>query len=1056
MMHQLWVAKENKTYERIVKGRDLVDIVFSWSLRDALNSNLYKGQVEKIPNTFSSTKEYFESFVNPLIEETHAALLSSMPTIRRAQAFKFWEIKPAKDFKHPKNLFYKVTLQKTLENMTNGARKQLEVNDLIAVTDKRPIRIEDLRCSNEPYLLALVCHVDEDFPHLITILASKPINFENEYTQRTKKGEVVRKNVSLFGVYLINMMTNIRIWEALYPKQERNLKLISRVLQSNNEVDAGSCVLCKENNESVVSHHLERLLRPFKLNSSQKDAILRCLETKDCDHCNNIKLIWGPPGTGKTKTTSVLLLNLLKMRCRTLTCAPTNIAVLEVCSRLVKLVSESSLRFGGYGLGDIVLFGNKERMKIKDREDLNDVFLEYRADELFNCFQAMTGWRANVNLMIDLLSDPKEVYRKYLFSKECAKKDDKYSSNETPLSFEEFVQQRFSILRSELHHKFPTLCLHLPTSLLSFRVAKKMNQTNDLLRDFSASDVMVNGTKKDNGRLKDDDTRKQACLEMLREICESINLPDFISKFELKKLCLANAYLLFCTASSSAKLHFSSPIQLLVIDEAAQLKECESAIPLQLPGLQHAILIGDEKQLPAMIQSKFASEADLGRSLFERLVLLGQNKQLLNMQYRMHPSISLFPNREFYDMKILDAHSVRVRSYEKKFLPEKMYGPYSFINIAYRREQFGEGHSSKNVVEVSVVAEIVSKLYSVSRKMGRSISVGVISPYKAQVFAIQEKIGEKYNTGGKFTVSVRSVDGFQGGEEDIIIISTVRSNGKGTIGFLSNQQRTNVALTRARFCLWILGNEATLTNNKSVWRQLVDDAKARDCFHDAEDDESLAKCIERSTTALDDLDKLQNKKLISFENSIWMVLLSNEFLKSLETIIDSEINKRVMSFVEKLSNGNYQQELETESENLLRQHEIDDGLSLIWAIDIIKKQNHHLQVLKIWQVLPSSDVSSATERLEKVYKRYTKVKIKRCKYICSQGDLVVPMRWPFDSTSKNDIVSSVSRSFALLSVVDDDEAVLAPKPIKKQLKLKKMWKIRRNVQLSTSNSKNLK
>lgn len=67
------------------------------------------------------------------------------------------------------------------------------------------------------------------------------------------------------------------------------------------------------------------------------------------------------------------------------------------------------------------------------------------------------------------------------------------------------------------------------------------------------------------------------------------------------------------------------------------------------------------------------------------------------------------------------------------------------------------------------------------------------------MFAIQERIGEKYNNGGTFTVSIRSVDGFQGGEEDIIIISTVRSNGRGAIGFLSNQQRTNVALTRARY-----------------------------------------------------------------------------------------------------------------------------------------------------------------------------------------------------------------------------------------------------------------
>ncbi|CAE5963042.1 unnamed protein product [Arabidopsis arenosa] len=1062
-MQQLWVAKENKKKERIVKGSDLLDVVFSWSVLDVLNSNLYKGKVEKIPNTFPSTREYLESFVNPLIEETHAALLSSMETLRRAPAFKFREIKPAKDFKAPKNLYYEVTLEIVLDNTTNGARKQLEVNDLIVVTDKRPIRIDDLRCSNEPYLLALVCHVDEDFPHLITITASKPIiYFEDVYTKTKKKGEVVRKHLSLYGVYLINMMTNIRIWTALHPNPEGgNLNLISRVLQSNNEVDGGSCVACKENSESVVSHHLALMLRSFKLNLSQEEAILHCLEARSCYHCNTIKLIWGPPGTGKTKTTSVLLLNLLKMRCRTLTCAPTNIAILEVCSRLVNLVSDS-LRFYGYGLGDIVLFGNKERMKIKEREDLFDVFLDRRVEKLENCFLAVTGWRANVNLLICLLSDPNEVYKQYLVNKECQEKDNKYCVNETRLSFAEFIQERFNILRNELQNQFPTLCLHLPTALLSFRVAEKMYQANDLLRGFAISDVMVSG-KSCHGRLKENgrfeiDTRKQDCVKMLTSICESIELPDFLGKFTLKRLCLEHAYLLFCTASSSAKLHMSSPIQLLVIDEAAQLKECESAIPLQLPGLQHAILIGDEKQLPAMIQSKIASEADLGRSLFERLVLLGHNKQLLNMQYRMHPSISIFPNREFYDMKILDAPSVRLRSYEKKFLPEKMYGPYSFINIAYGREQFGEGYSSKNVVEVSVVAEIVSKLYSVSRKTGRSISVGVISPYKAQVFAIQERIGEKYNTEGTFTVSVRSVDGFQGGEEDIIIISTVRSNGKGAIGFLSNQQRTNVALTRARYCLWILGNEATLTNNKSVWRQLVDDAKARNCFHDAEEDESLAQCIERSTTALDDLNKLQNKKLISFENSIWKVWLSNEFLKSLETFVDSEINKRVMSFLEKLSNGKelLQQEDEIESEYLLRQEEIDDGLSLIWAIDIFKKNNHHIQVLKIWQVLPSSDVSRATEHLEKHYKRYTKVKIKRCRYICSQGDLVVPMRWPVDSNSclKKDIVNDVSRSFALLSVVEEE--TVTPEPIKKQVKLKKVWKIRRKVQLSTSNSKDPK
>ena len=102
------------------------------------------------------------------------------------------------------------------------------------------------------------------------------------------------------------------------------------------------------------------------LNDSQKEAVLSCLVTRKCNHQNTVKLIWGPPGTGKTRTVGLLLFSLLRLRCRTLTCAPTNIAVLEVAQRLLNNVTES-LEYGTYGLGDLVLFGNGKRMKIVDR-----------------------------------------------------------------------------------------------------------------------------------------------------------------------------------------------------------------------------------------------------------------------------------------------------------------------------------------------------------------------------------------------------------------------------------------------------------------------------------------------------------------------------------------------------------------------------------------------------------------------------------------------------------------------------------------------------------------
>lgn len=121
------------------------------------------------------------------------------------------------------------------------------------------------------------------------------------------------------------------------------------------------------------------------------------------------------------------------------------------------------------------------------------------------------------------------------------------------------------------------------------------------------------------------------------------------------------------------------------------------------------------------------------------------------------------------------------------------------------------------------------------------MSVGVVSPYKGQVRAIQERMGDKYNclSDKIFTLNVRSVDGFQGGEEDVIIISTVRSNGNGKVGFLCNRQRANVALTRARHCLWVIGNETTLALSGSIWAKLISESRTRGCFYDAKDDRNL-------------------------------------------------------------------------------------------------------------------------------------------------------------------------------------------------------------------------
>lgn len=108
---------------------------------------------------------------------------------------------------------------------------------------------------------------------------------------------------------------------------------------------------------------------------------------------------------------------------------------------------------------------------------------------------------------------------------------------------------------------------------------------------------------------------------------------------------------------------------------------------------------------------QISSKAEFGRSLFERLVILEHEKHLLHMQYRIHPSTSLFPSAEIYNGLIQDASIVKERNYQKQFLQGNMYGPYSFINISQGKEEFNNGHSKENMVEVAVVFAIVASLY---------------------------------------------------------------------------------------------------------------------------------------------------------------------------------------------------------------------------------------------------------------------------------------------------------------------------------------------------------
>ena len=209
--------------------------------------------------------------------------------------------------------------------------------------------------------------------------------------------------------------------------------------------------------------------------------------------------------------------------------------------------------------------------------------------------------------------------------------------------------------------------------------------------------------------------------------------------------------------------------------------------------------------------------------------------KLLDVQYRMHPEISLFPNNTFYKGKLLDSESVINRPTPACILKNhnqqtKWIEKYLFVNISKGTEERERGDSSsfRNVEEAESICKVISRCLLTSECMP-SLSIVVLSFYSAQVRYIRaalQRLG--ISSSSALTVQVMTVDSFQGSEADIVLISFVRSNRDNTVGFLKDFQRLNVALTRAKHMLLLFGSTTTMEHcGLSILRDLIMDARAR-------------------------------------------------------------------------------------------------------------------------------------------------------------------------------------------------------------------------------------
>ncbi|KAM0913088.1 hypothetical protein ACQ4PT_012383 [Festuca glaucescens] len=792
---------------------DLGDIVLSWSIQQIADDDLYRGKVETIPCNFKSVDHYLQAYRPSLIEETRSDLCSCLELISEAPSSKILSMEVA----GKTGLYYM-----DVDFWDNGAGFSAEAytarnGDIFILSSLRPGAAEDLNRYGVTYCLAMVTEVslDDEYQKGFRVKVTKDIGSEEDLSKLRH------------AIFLNNIMTNKRIWQALSFDTDmgNNFTVIKSLLAPQN-LGEDACGICVKQDGGCLPSLTEQLLS-VKLNQSQVDAIESVISAVQCRHMNLMKLIWGPPGTGKTKTVSALLWALACVKCRTLTCAPTNVAVVGVCTRFLQNLKNFSEHIDENGLpfslGDVLLFGNKYNMDIT--EDLQDIFLDFRVDELVECFSSLSGWKYRIASMVSFFDDCASLYDMLL--------EDDETSN--PVCFLDFVKKQFDVTAVALKRCIVNLCVHLPRSKFSHDSVINLSTLLNMLEKFGALLCNVNltdeGLKRSLGCLsteksvcpqfsieKELDGARSACLKLLKDLQHSLNLPTGVDNNWVQRYCIRNATLLFCTTSSSYRLHHMeiAPLDVLIVDEAAQVRECELVIPLRLQWLKHVVLVGDDCQLSAMVKSQVCKEAGFGTSLFGRL---------------------------FYERKILDGSNVLSPSNNKGYtcLP---FGSYTFIDVRDGREdKEGAGNSRRNMVEVAVVLHLIQTIFRCWKSTGQRLSVGVVSPYSSQVDAIKGRLGKKYDTCDGFHVRVKSIDGFQGEEDDIIILSTVRSNSEGVVGFLADNQRTNVALTRAKHCLWIVGNVHTLYKSGTVWTDLVADAQRRKCVFNATNDATICSIL---------------------------------------------------------------------------------------------------------------------------------------------------------------------------------------------------------------------
>ncbi|BDS14842.1 AAA domain-containing protein [Aureispira anguillae] len=565
-----------------------------------------------------------------------------------------------------------------------------------------PVQIESSGWSlgEHPFIVVeRTKHIDK--PHkfrsgqVVSIFSEKVLGDNTE-----EKGVIYfikrnRMKIILYGTQLPRWILGGKIGiqlnfdERSYQEMERAVKMV-KAAKNDRLAELREVLLGKTPPLFDREHHYFEIPH---LNKSQNDAVQNILAAED------VAIIHGPPGTGKTTTIVAAIQQLVKRESPILVCAPSNSAT----DLLTEKLAQTGL--------NVVRIGNVSRV--------DESLLQH----------TMEG-------ILQALPEIQEVKK------------------------------------------------------MKIEAAKVRRNAEKFKRKFGAKERQ---DRRDNYREAKDLMYQAKMLE------------DYIIDKTLREADVICSTLVGAVSRHIEKMTFNT----IIIDEAAQALEPATWIPICKA--QKVVLAGDPFQLPPTVKSITAAKNGFSTTLLEKGVQRLENVNLLDTQYRMHNTIMGFSNQQFYDLQL--KADTAVATWQLLLSDGSPSAPMEFIDTAgcgFEEKVNPESQSYYNPEEYFVLRQHLDNLLVIVGD--QPISIGIISPYREQVVAIQDAIVKDFDHFPDANIEVNTIDAFQGQERDVIYISMVRSNDAGEIGFLKDTRRMNVAMTRAKKKLIIIGDSATLAS----------------------------------------------------------------------------------------------------------------------------------------------------------------------------------------------------------------------------------------------------